>query len=243
MNNKVSQCSVKGKEYESKIYNIITKCYINNKRFNKQQYNEIGGCKSCNDIICTYNKQSIPIEIKKMKSPDYMQCSIHYNNENKKWIGSNKCKIPLESKLIFEELLNDCVLFNSNIPPFFLRNITHLEWLKIKKGTKDFNDTYIDCPNDTIKKLYSAKGCYYIQISDKGLYHLGNDICNFNVPEFICNQHLRVRIKVHSKNNAKGFCSLSVTISCKPINIKNLIKSNYTLDNIKNLPTNLIYNI
>jgi hypothetical protein len=31
MNNKVSQCSVKGKEYESKIYNIITKCYINNK--------------------------------------------------------------------------------------------------------------------------------------------------------------------------------------------------------------------
>ena len=44
MNNKVSQCSVKGKEYESKIYNIITKCYINNKRFNKQQYNEIGGC-------------------------------------------------------------------------------------------------------------------------------------------------------------------------------------------------------
>jgi hypothetical protein len=51
MNNKVSQCSVKGKEYESKIYNIITKCYINNKRFNKQQYNEIGGCKSCNDII------------------------------------------------------------------------------------------------------------------------------------------------------------------------------------------------
>ena len=46
----------------------------------------------------------------------------------------------------------------------------------------------INCPNDTIKKLYSEKDCNYIQISNKGLYHLGNDICEFNVAEFICEQ-------------------------------------------------------
>jgi len=40
---------------------------------------------------------------------------------------------------------------------------------------------YFDCPNDTIKKLYSNKGCYYIQISDKGLYHLGVNLNFFEI--------------------------------------------------------------
>jgi hypothetical protein len=122
-----------------------------------------------------------------------------------------------------------------------LRNITHEEWIKIKKETNDYNDIYIDCPNDTIKNLYKEKNCFYIQISEYGLYHLGNDICNFNVPEFICDQHLRIRTKIHSKKNNNGFCNLSVTVACKPKNIKKLQKSKYSLDNIQNLPKNLIY--
>ena len=39
----------------------------------------------------------------------------------------------------------------------------------------------------------------------------------------------------------KGFCKISVIISCQPKNIKNLINSNFSLDNITNLPTNLLY--
>jgi hypothetical protein len=65
----------------------------------------------------------------------------------------------------------------------------------------------------------------------------------FNVPEFICEQRLRIRIKHHKKENSKGFCNLSVTIACQPTNIKNLMKSSYSLDNIEMLPHNLIYNI
>ena len=45
-----------------------------------------------------------------------------------------------------------------------------------------------------------------------------------------------------SKQNIKRFCKLSVTIACQPKNIKNLVKSNYSLDNIDLLPHNLIYN-
>jgi len=113
--------------------------------------------------------------------------------------------------------------------------------VKNKKDTTDFNDIYLNCPTDTIKKLYSEKGCYYIQISDKGLYHLGNDICNFNVPEFICDQELRIRTKIHSRKNSKGYCVFSVIISCKPQNIKDLVNSKYSLDDILRLPENLIY--
>jgi hypothetical protein len=132
-----------------------------------------------------------------------MQCSLKFDTINNKWIGSLNNKIPEYSKNIFENLISSVKLFNGKIPHFMINDITHDEWLKIKKETTDFNDIYINCPNDTIKKLYSEKGCKYIQISNKCLYHLGNDICDFKVPEFICEQQLRVRTKIHTKKKIK----------------------------------------
>ena len=105
------------------------------------------------------------------------------------------------------------------------------------------NTRYIDIPSNTIKKLYFAKGCKYIQISDGyGLYHLGKDICGFDVPLFETEQQLRIRTKIHETKNKKGFCKLSVTIACQPKNIKELTPSKYSLDNKDKLPINLIYN-
>lgn len=114
---------------------------------------------------------------------------------------------------------------------------------KNKKGNEWFNDTYIDCPNDTINKLYTEKGCIYIQISNKGLYHLGSDLCDFKVPEFICDQQLRVRTKIHTRKNNNGFCKLSVTVACQPKNIKKLIPSEYSLDDKIKLPNNLVFTL
>lgn len=237
-----ASCSVEGKKYENVIYNIVKKCDLNNNKFNTQFEYELGGCNSQNDIECNlFENNDIPIEIKKMNTPDWMQSSLHYNEERMRWTGSVKNKIPEKSKVIFEEIISNISLFNGKIPPFMLRDMTHDKWVKIKKETNDYNDTYIDCPNDTIKKLYREKGCYYIQISGKGLYHLGHDICGFNVPEFICEQEFRIRTKIHTRQNSKGFCKLSVVIACKPKNIKTLIKSTYSLDNIGLLPKNLIY--
>jgi len=242
MNIKGYGCSFNGKKYEMKVYNIVKKCILNNKEFNTQNEDELGKCSSKNDIDCNMNKEKdIPIEIKKSKSPDWMQCSLKYDDINKKWIGSSKNKIPDSSKSIFEELISKNVLFNNNIPPFMIKDITHDEWKKLKNETNDFNDIYIDCPNDTIKKLYSEKGCIYIQISNKGLYHLGNDLCDFKVPEFICEQQLRIRTKIHTRINNKGFCQLSVIAACQPKNIKELINSKFSLDDKLKLPSNLIY--
>lgn len=241
MSLKGSGCSISGKKYELEVYNIVKKCKLNNNDFNIQKENELGGCSFKNDIECIMNHIKIPIEIKKYKTPDWMQCSLKYDYMSKKWMGCLKNKIPEKSKKIFEELVSPIKLFNGKIPPFMLKDITHNEWLQIKTETNDFNDTYLECPNNTIKKLYSEKGCFYIQISNKGLYHLGNDICEFNVPEFICEQQLRIRTKIHTTKNSRGFSKLSVTISCQPKNIKDLPESNYSLDNISRLPVNLIY--
>lgn len=99
----------------------------------------------------------------------------------------------------------------------------------------------IDIPPDYISKLYQAKGCHYIQISNGyGLYHLGNDICAFDVPLFIVEQQLRIRTKIHTRRNKKGFCNLSVTIACQPKDISKLELSKYSLDDENKLPVSLV---
>ena len=245
---KVSRCSKEGKKYEQVVYEIVKKCSIvsseNEKhQFNTQELSDLGGCSYRNDLECNYmGEKNIGIEIKKKNTPDWMQCSLKYDIEKNKWIGSNRNKIPKESKKIFELLLekNNSKIFNGKIPPFIKNSITHEDWLKLKSETGDFNDQYFECPEDTIKNLYNRKGCNYIQISEMGLYHLGEDKCGFNVPEFKCPQKLRIRTKIHNRKNKKGFCNLSVTLSCMPVNIDNLYKSNYSLDDSIKLPKNLI---
>ena len=242
MTEKGAGCSISGKKYELQVYNIVKNSKLNGNTFNTQHEDDMGGCSSKNDIECNMlSERDISIEIKKSKTPDWMQCSLKYDNVNKKWIGSSKNKIPEASKKVFEDLISTITLFNGNIPPFMLKDMTHEEWVKTKKETTDYNDSYIDCPNDTIMKLYSEKGCSYIQISEKGLYHLGNDICDFKVPIFICDQRLRIRTKIHERKNKKGFCKLSVTIACQPKNINYLVNSKYSLDNQMTLPIDLVY--
>lgn len=169
-----------------------------------------------------------------------MQCTLKYNTQDQMWSVTNG-KNP-KCQHIFEQIINGLYLYNGNVPPFMTQPITHTQWVQIKSETNTWNDVYIDIPSDTIRQLYATKGCEYIQISNGfGLYHLGNDICNFNVPIFDTKQQLRVRIKIHTRSNKQGFCNLSVTVACQPINIKNLKPSRYSLDDKDNLPPNLNY--
>jgi hypothetical protein len=236
--------SISGNNYEKKIYNIVKHCYINNNLFNTQNEEELGGSSSKNDIECNYQKErDIGIEVKKKNTPDWMQCSIKYNTNTKKWEGSNRCKIPEECRIIFNNILNNINLYNGELPPFINNSLKHEDWIQIKKKTNKWNDIYIDIPSDTISKLYKFKGCEYLQISDKGLYSLNNDICKLDVPLFNIEQQVRIRTKIHRRINAKGYCDISIIAACKPKNIKNLISSKYSLESKDKLPKNLIYKL
>ena len=236
-------CSIEGNNYEKKIYNIIKNYMINNNPFNTQKEYELAGCTNKIDIQCNfYKEKDIGIEIKKFNTPDWMQCTIKYNKDNKNWEVSKKTKNNSECIKLFNILINDIKLYNEELPPFIEKSITHKEWIELKNINNKWDDVYIDIPSDYISKLYKAKGCHYIQISNGyGLYHLGNDICNFDVPLFDIEQQLRIRTKVHNRNNKKGFCCLSITIACKPKNINIINKSKYSLDDENKLPICLIY--
>lgn len=231
-------CSVEGNKYEKNVYHIVKKCSIKKKLFNTQKENDVAGSSSKNDITCNFEGNNVGVEIKKCYSPDWMQCSI--KKENGTWIPKDG-KNSEACKMIFHNLIQHQNLYMGAIPPFLEKNITHEEWINIKKNSNLWNDIYFDIPSDTIQKLYSAKGCHYIQISNYGLYHLGNDICNFGVPYFKVEQQLRIRTKVHQSANKEGFCKLSVMMAAKPVRLTTLKGSPYSLDNINKLPSSLAY--
>lgn len=245
------KCSENGKKYEKIVYSICNSISFKNKTsaFCNKTEEELAGCGSGNDIECQYKNTIIPIEIKSYKSPDWMQMALipDLNNKSKdgiiQWKSSSNAKIPEKAKELFNNMIEDEILFNNKIPPFFEENMTHEKWVKLKKKKEHFKDHTFKCSSDFISQLYSAKGCFYIQVSEMGLYHTGNDICNFGVPKFEVESELRVRIKIHSTGTkTKDNCMrASVTISAKPINLKtNLEESNYSLDNINKIPKKLV---
>ena len=233
--NRGANCSIMGSIYEKLVHNTIKHTCINNIPFHTQLEEELGGSSAKNDIECNFRStRDIGIEVKKKSTPDWMQCKI--NLEDTAWKISRRSKNPAECGEIFTTLLQGVNLYDGVLPPFMNANITHEEWTTIKKEDDRWTDYYIDIPDDTIAKLYKAKGCSYIQISGKGLYSTGIDECDFGVPKFICEQRFRFRTKIHKRVNSKGFCNLSITVAAQPININSLICSPYSLDDPSRLP-------
>ena len=237
----MANCSKEGNKYENRVYQVVKHCITipYDDFFNYQDSKDIGSSSNRSDIVCDWNGLLVPIEIKKKGAPDWSQCTL--NLVNGKLKPTFKKKEQEHVIKVFERILQDKVIFNGKIPPFLQKKITHEEWIKIKKQSNDFTDQYIDCDDDTIINLYSSKGCEYIQISDKGLYYLEKDVCGFNVPQFRCEQRLRIRTKIHKRKDTKGFCQLSVTVACQPKNIKLIENSPFSLDNVMKIPKNLRY--
>lgn len=238
------RCSISGKQYEIQIWSILKHCWMRGSPFHTNTLQQLGGSTSSIDIQCNFlSNNDIGIEIKKCRTPDWMQCSIYFDEEKNRWFSSkSKChnKHPIISDL-FNKLLEGKTIFGNTTPFFLKEKITYSQWNHIKQNTDKWNDHHFHIPNDTIRNLYKEKGCHYIQISEYGLYHLGEDICDCSVPEFQIEQQMRVRVKVHSRENKKGFCRLSIMASCLPKNIKSLIKSDFSLDSREKLPKNIDY--
>ena len=234
-----SGCSKSGNNYEKLVWNTIKNLQYNNKPFNTQDEKDLAGSGNNNDIQCDFNNSKIGIECKSiLTAPDYQQCTLKYKNNIWRHEFSKHSKISKENAKIIHDIIGNNKLFGDT-PPCIKKNITQKEWNTIKNKTNRWNDIYIPINDSTtIRNLYKLKGNGYIQIGDYGLYHLGKDIYNFDVPEFLIKQQLRVRIKSHGKRK-DGSYKYSVTAACQPCPGNKLMKSPYSLDNIKKIPKNL----
>jgi len=206
---KGSLCSIKGREYE-------LSCFENIRHSDKVV--KLGGGSSHEPDIFMNGGH---IELKPDKSPDWGQTILKWDGDSNKWVPNND---------LFQKYM-DKVEFRP--PPFLFKNMLYDEWLKIKH---DYSDEYIDINEQEIQNFYRKKGCAYIQIKGGyGLYHLGEDPLELNVPEFNVKQRIRIRVKIHSKTNSQ----LSVTAAFQPIDIQDLKPSVYSLDDKTRLPPNL----
>jgi hypothetical protein len=239
-----------GKKYELIVHNICKQCYIDGIKFNIQDENELGASTTKNDIKFNY-KDSIcsnGIEVKNTLRSEFIQLDIH--QENGLWVGPKKTKRSHPDIVVNNYIneVNDIESLFYGKPPVFPFNtrkefdIWEKKFITIKKlnnpNKKKINKEYTWNINNNnfIKNNYREKENKYIQIKNYGLYHLGNDICNFNVPEFIPSEtRLRLRCK---RRGGIGCVPSSLTISAW---CNGLTHSPYSLDNINKLPPNLIY--
>jgi hypothetical protein len=227
-----SGCSKSGASYEAQISNLLRTTRLQGVPFHTQSVEELGGSSAKNDLYCHFQDRLIGIEVKKGHAPDWMQFSLKYNGTH--WSCSEKSQNPEACRAIMNVHIKPLEMA---VPPFMEKEFTHKEWLDLKQRTTEWSDRYQTIPNDIITELYRAKGCHYIQISSHGLYHLGEDLCGFNVPLFHPEGvQLRIRTKIHTRSNTKGFCSLSLIASPQPIKIQ---ASPYSLDALERLPVNL----
>ena len=195
-----------------KLYEDL--CYGNIKHSPK--ITEQGGGSSAKPDIYTQNGH---IECKHNDPPDWGQSTLKWKEG--RWVPTNELFQPYMDRVNFKP------------PPFLInKKMTHDEWINIKH---DYKDEYLPVDNHEIQNFYKNKGCAYIQIKGCGLYHLGEDPLEWGVPEFKVEQGIRIRAKVHSKTDSR----FSVTAAFQPSNIKTLVPSEYSIDDITRLPPNL----
>ena len=234
-------CSVSGKNYEIKIAKTCKTVRSPHMdiAFNTQELGTLGGCGADIDIKLNWRTEGdIGVEAKR-PTPDWMQMKLDKNKDGI-WVGVGSGKIPPVSKTIFETIIGAANLFSGKTPTFLEHPVTHSEWTAIKRETPEFKDSYILCGDNTISQLYKAKGCQYIQVDGKGLYHTGEDTCGFGVPYFECPQRIRIRLKVHTRSNKKGHMCLSVMAAAQPVKLKDLAASGFSLDSAAKLPPSLV---
>lgn len=102
--------------------------------------------------------------------------------------------LGIEEDCLHKECLGKYIPFQGRIPSFLKGDKRPEQWESEKHL---FADEYIPVDNKKVAEYYRRKGESYIQIEEKGLYHLGHDTLGLGVPEFICETQLRIRSKCH----------------------------------------------
>jgi hypothetical protein len=203
-------------DYIAKVKNISRWCNVNNSEF----YNT-----KSSDLKTHLNGSPILFKLKKHDVLNWERFILKYCNYNIPYIPNS-----------LESMIDIKVLFSGRIPIFMFKNISFNYWLSIKHNYENIS---LICPPHALTCIYRDHGYKYIQISEKGLYHLGDDIYNFGVPKFLCPQ--RIYFETNVIRYTDDICKVVPIISCRPTNITKLISSNFSLDSIKTLPQSIKY--
>jgi hypothetical protein len=186
----------KGKDYEKRIFRLCNKrgCIF------PGTSNAGGG--SGADICLTHNNKPLNIECKSAGA-DWGQESLQYMQNQWSWTKVDETTKYLESINVTDEINKNFI--PKNIPP---SNLSSAKWKKVRQNfigvtEKDhdqqgFDKAHIPLTLEPLIKFYNSKNCYYLQLSEHGLYHLGEDRYGLGTPEFDGTIYFRFRAKMHN---------------------------------------------
>jgi hypothetical protein len=182
-----------------------------------------GSNKNLNDIRLPWKDTFVDIEAKQTIRAEF---------------GQRRCQIDMGVLSVPHPMFQDCIshteLFSGKIPPFLEKTgMTFPEWDIV---APEFKDEQHHAPSDVISKYYKEKGNSYIQIRGLGLYHTGEDVCNFGVPYFKCPTHLRIRCKRHGKKCPLTGKDIPTSVMASFWVSKPPPSSPFSLDDVSKLP-------
>jgi hypothetical protein len=178
-----ASCLRNGIAYEKRVYDSLSLLNYHGKMIVLSPIT--AGATDQSDIRFSIDGSPYSIEVKDKKA---------FEGGQKRMVpGMNGLVIPEEC--LHKECLGSYIPFQGNVPSFLKGDRRPEQWAAEKHM---FTDEYIPVDNQTVKEYYRRKGESYIQVEDKGLYHLGTDVLDLGVPEFQCETKLRIRCKCHS---------------------------------------------
>lgn len=133
------------------------------------------------------------VEVKNKTAPDFGQKKLVWS-KMKGWQWSEKDAVTD----LYDELGVIKHIDRNFIPRKYTVSANNLSVLDKRYDRQTFEKRNIPLSNASyLYEFYARKHCYYIQIENKGLYFLKNDVANLLVPRFNPELTLRLRAKTH----------------------------------------------
>lgn len=162
-----------------------------------------------NDVSFAYKGRVIGVEVKTKGAMEAGQRAMSLAISEQ---GERRLVLPdiPENSIHCRVLPEGFVPFEGRIPSFKLDDKSLETWEKEKPL---FKSHYMRISQSTaIADYYAQKGSSYIQLQGHGLYHTGEDPCNFGVPILRCSLRVRVRCKQHGSSPVPGSIQVSLNL-------------------------------
>ena len=228
-----ARCIQSGRAYETVVANRLSRMAWQN--LNPEDHpiplevcEQTAGSGHGNDVSFAYRGRVIGVEVKTKGAMEAGQRAMSLVRTEQ---GDHRLILPdIPENAVHRRVLpTNFVPFEGRIPSFKLADKSLETWGKEKPL---FKSHYMRLPQSTaIAEYYAQKGSSYIQLQGHGLYHTGEDPCNFGVPMLCCSLRVRVRCKQHGSSPVPGSVQVSLNL------IKGTIPSTpYCLEDPQRLP-------
>lgn len=148
-----------------------------------------------------YKGKPYKVEYKLDMKADFGQATLDYDKKKKRWYVTGKAT---KEGLQIQELMRGAGvedLINSNngwkksgIPNKFAVD-GRVTKSQAKEDYEEFSNKYVNIDRSAVNKYYAEKDTYYIQIGDYGLYFMDKNPAGLDIPQFLPQLRVRMRLK------------------------------------------------